>query len=191
VELNAQDLWSGQSISVETLLSLRNVRQDQALQLLGSLEAKGRVNSIQNPNNYVQAAVVKIEKGKAAESVPAKAPVVVPPPNWNYASNPTRNKAFELGLRLEESALKRLERQPMEEAFSILEGAACMEDPSEFVHSEVGDLEAAEASKSNAAPRRATITFVNEEYAERAKAHQVRRRAAGSHLETATKRTRR
>jgi len=207
VELNAQDLWSGQSISVETLLSLRNLRQDQALQLLGSLDFKGRVNSIQNPNNYVQAAVVKIEKSKAA--------VVVPPPNWNYAGNQTRNKAVELGLHLEESALKRLARQPMNEAISILEAAACMEDPNEFVHSEVSQLEAAEASESNAAPWRATTTFVEEEYAEPGAAHhsmygqahhhhsgyddglkkvqhhEVRRRAVRSHLETAMKRTRR
>jgi len=202
VELNAQDLWSGQSISVETLLSLRNVRQDQALQLLSSLDAKGRGKgsvSIQNPNNYVQAAVVKIEKGRA-EIVPATAPVIVPPPNWNYAGNRTRDKAIELGLHLEESALKKLARQSMKEAMSILEGAAWVgsqgQDPNEFVHSELSQLEAAEASESNAAPLNMSgkghrhHSGYDDGY-KKVQHHEVRRRAVGSHLETATKRTRR
>jgi len=219
VELNSQDLWSGQSLSVETLLALRNVRQDQALQLLSSLESKGRGKgsvSVQNPNNYVQAAVVKMGN-RAAESVPpATAPVVVPPPNWNYADKKTRNKAAELGLDLEESALKRLARQPMKEAMSILEAAAWVasnnQDPNEFVHSELRQLEGAEASASNAAPSK---TFVNEEYAERATGrhgtygqahrqhqgyddgykrgqhHEGKRRAGGSNQEAPLKRTRR
>jgi len=94
LELNAQDLWSGQQINVETLVAMRCVRQDQALQLLGSLEAKGRGKggiSVRDPNNYVQAAVVKIGKsaaegGSGGFSSRSEA-VVVPPPGWNAAGN--------------------------------------------------------------------------------------------------------
>jgi len=217
LDLNAQDLWSGQSISVETLLALRCVWQDQALQLLSSLEAKGRGKgsvNIQNPNNYVQAAVVKIGKGTAdgaSTAAPRSGAQVVPPPSWNYAGNRTRNKAVELGLDLEEDALTRLARQPLKEAISILEAAAWVcsqdQDPNEYVLSEVSQLEAAEASESNTVPSKASTTFVKEEYAERAAAHrhhsgyddtyekvqhhEVRWKAIGSHLEAATKRTRR
>lgn len=175
MELNSQDLWSGQSLSVETLLSLRNVRQDQALQLLSSLESKGRGKgsvSVQNPNNYVQAAVVKIEN-RAAAPAPATAPVIVPPPSWNYADKKTRNRAAELGLDLVESALKGLARQPMKEAMSILEAAAWVasnsQDPNEFVHSELRQAEG-EASASKAAPPRTAVApppRPKEEYAER------------------------
>jgi len=217
MELNAQDLWYGQVMSVETLLALRCIHQDQALQLLGSLEAKGRGKggvAIQNPNNYVQAAVVKIRKG-AAEGASATAPrpdgFGAPLPNWNYAGNRTRNKAIELGLDLDEHALKRLARQPLKEAISILEAAAWVgtqdQDPNQYVHNEVGHLEAAEAADPNAGPK-ASTTFVKEEYGQRAPAlrhdsgydeegyekvppHDVRWRAIGSHLEAATKRTRR
>lgn len=207
LELNAQDLWSGQVITVETLLALRCVRQDQALQLLSSLEGKGRGKgksvNIQNPNNYVQAAVVKIGKGTAegghgaSTTAPRSDAQVVAPPSWNYQGNRTRDKSIELGLDLEEYALQRLARQPLKEAFSILEAAAWVasqeQDPNEYIDSEVSQLEAAESSESNAVPSKGGAAFVKEEYMERTSVqqHDGRWRAIGSHLEAATKRTRR
>jgi len=217
LELNAQDLWAGQSISVETLLALRCIQQDQALQLLSSLEAKGRGKggvSIQNPNNYVQAAVVKIRKA-TTESASATAPrsegFGVPSACWNYAGNRTRNKAVELGLELDEHSLQRLARQPLKEAISILEAAAWVrsqdQDPIEYINSEVNQLEVAETVESNSVSSKASATFVKDEYTERTTAyrhhsgyndgyekvqnHDARWRAIGSHLEAATKRARR
>jgi len=93
LELNAQDLWSGQSISVETLLALRCVRQDQALGLLTSLEAKGRGKgsvSIQSPNNYVQAAVVKIGKEKAEGASASRSEGVSVPPWQKHRDQPVQ-----------------------------------------------------------------------------------------------------
>merc|ERR1712012_833104 len=145
---------------------------------------------------------------RAAESVPpATAPVVVPPPNWNYADKKTRNKAAELGLDLEEFALKRLARQPMKEAMSILEAAAWVasnnQDPNEFVHSELIQLEGDEASASNAAPEYAErATGRHSTYGQAHRQHQGyddgyrrgqhqegKRRAGGSHQEGPPKRT--
>jgi len=200
LDLNAQDLWNGQSISVETLFALRSVRQEQALQLLSSLEAKGRRKGIQNPNNYVQAALVRIGKESVSTTAPRSEAVVVPPPCWNYAGNRTRSKAVELGLNLEESALDQLARQPMKEAISILEAAEWVQsqgqDPNEYVCSEVGQLE---ASVSNASASKDGTTFVKEEYMERAAGHHYekvqhrdgRRRAKGGHPEKAAKQVRR
>jgi len=162
VEMNAMDLWSGQPINVETLLALRCVPQDQALQLLSSLEAKGRGKgsvTIQNPNNYVQAAVVKIKKGMAESSwaygggpAARQDASLAPPGQWNYTGNQSRQRAREMGLELSEETLQMLAKVPLKDANWLLEAASWVsaqdEDPNEYVQNEVANLLATGATGS-------------------------------------------
>mmetsp|Transcript_86723 Transcript_86723/g.201789 ORF Transcript_86723/g.201789 Transcript_86723/m.201789 type:complete len:423 (+) Transcript_86723:38-1306(+) len=173
LEMNAVDLWGGQSINVETLLALRCVPQEQALQLLSSLEAKGRGKgsvNIQNPNNYVQAAVVKIKKGMTAENSWAAGgaagafrqdPSLTPPGQWNYTGNQSRMRAKELGLELHEDTLQALAKVPLKDANFLLEAASWVnaqdEDPNEYIQLEAGKMAQAAQAISAASEEVASV----------------------------------
>uniref|UniRef100_A0A7S4RER9 Uncharacterized protein n=1 Tax=Alexandrium monilatum TaxID=311494 RepID=A0A7S4RER9_9DINO len=169
LELNAQDLWNGQAINVETLLALRCIDQDQALQLLLSLEAKGRGKGkqINSPNNYVQAAVVKIKKGLAEQSsagpASSSSPIVPVPRHmgqeapamskggWNTTGNQSRQRARSLGLELDETSYSMLARVSLKDANWLLESASYaqqQEDPNDYIQTEARRMMAGEAGPS-------------------------------------------
>jgi len=168
LELNAQAVLE-RPLSAETLLALRCVDEGSALQLLSSLEAKGRGKGnviIQNPNNYVQAAVVKIKKGLAEQgpafdggSPSSRREHFSPAPAARRAAddpNPSRQRAHELNLELDEQALELIGKIPVEECHWLLEAAAWIqaqnEDPSEHVMEEGQKL--LDALEANAPRRR-------------------------------------
>jgi len=132
LDLNAQDLWQSQRVDANSLLALRCVSEEQALGLLGSLYAKGAGKgkgsvNIGNLNNYIQAAVKKIMKAESTGSSLT----------WNTTGNQTRQKAAELGLFLEDTALQALAQVPLRASLDLLNQAAEAmtqgEDPSLFI----------------------------------------------------------
>lgn len=69
VELNGEGLWGEQKFDVATLLALRCLPQEQALEVLEGFANKARTmkghgKGISNINNYMQAAVTKILRGE-------------------------------------------------------------------------------------------------------------------------------
>ncbi|CAE7524764.1 unnamed protein product [Symbiodinium sp. CCMP2456] len=114
LDLNQRDLWNGQNLDANSLLALRCLSEEQAMDLLGSLYSKGTGKggvSISNPNNYLQAAIAKIVRTGMSSGM-------------NFTGNQTRQKAAELGLSLEDLTLKALARLPLRSSVKLLESAA-------------------------------------------------------------------
>ncbi|CAE7666978.1 unnamed protein product [Symbiodinium pilosum] len=114
LDLNQRDLWQGQNLDANSLLALRCVSQEQAMDLLGALYSKGTGKggvNISSPNNYLQAAVAKILRDGASNGM-------------NFTGNQTRQKATELGLSLEDTTLQVLSRLPLRISVKMLESAA-------------------------------------------------------------------
>jgi len=65
VEVNAEGLWGEQQLDLNTLMSLRCLSQDVALNMLEQFVGKGRGKGggIANINNYLQAGIAQIQKG--------------------------------------------------------------------------------------------------------------------------------
>jgi len=138
LELNEKDLWSGQEISAATMLSLRCIPQEEALELLQNLQGKGLSKGskgIGNLNNYIQAAISKMTREGAA------GPTAKGAGGKNRTGNQSRMKAEELGLLLEESTFETLAHMPLRRATSLIEQAAQRqaegEDPNGFIQGEV------------------------------------------------------
>ncbi|CAE7617986.1 unnamed protein product [Symbiodinium natans] len=131
LDLNEQDLWAGQEISPATLLALRCIGLDDALELLQNLQSKGMSKGskgIGNLNNYIQAAISNILRdGPGGKGVGGK----------NHTGNQSRMKAEELGLVLDESTFETLARMPLRRATALIEQASQRqaegEDPNIFI----------------------------------------------------------
>mmetsp|Transcript_48521 Transcript_48521/g.90927 ORF Transcript_48521/g.90927 Transcript_48521/m.90927 type:complete len:381 (+) Transcript_48521:55-1197(+) len=114
LDLNQRDLWHGQNLDANSLLALRCLPQEQAMDLLGALYSKGSGKgsvSIANPNNYLQAAIAKIIRDGGVTT------------GRNFTGNQTRQKAAELGLMLEDNTLQVLSRLPLRSSVKLLEAA--------------------------------------------------------------------
>jgi len=74
LELNDLNLWDN-SIDAATLLALRCVTHEQAMELLNQLLAKGhgKGKGIANVNNYIQAAIYKVVRAEQGGGSPAAA----------------------------------------------------------------------------------------------------------------------
>ncbi|CAE7891006.1 unnamed protein product, partial [Symbiodinium sp. KB8] len=141
LDLNQRDLWNGQNLDANSLLALRCLPQEQAMDLLGSLYSKGTGKggvSIANPNNYLQAAIAKIVRTGMSNGM-------------NFTGNQTRQKAAELGLSLEDLTLKALARLPLRSSLKLLESAAAAQmegaDPNAVIIAEASMLEAQDISR--------------------------------------------
>lgn len=138
LELNDQDLWSGQEINCATLLSLRCIGEEDAMEFLQNLQGKGRSKGskgIGNLNNYIQAAVAKIVKeggnsngGDRFSKGSGK----------NYTGNQSKQKAEELGLSLHEATYEILARMSLRKATRLIEEASQQqdEDANEYIERE-------------------------------------------------------
>lgn len=136
LELNEQDLWAGQEISPATLLALRCIGHDDAMELLQNLQSKGMSKGskgIGNLNNYIQAAIANILRdgpGSGSSKGLGK----------NHTGNQSRQKAEELGLVLEESTFETLAHMPLRRATALIEQASQRqaegEDPNIFIDRE-------------------------------------------------------
>ncbi|CAK9021632.1 unnamed protein product [Durusdinium trenchii] len=129
LELNDQDLWAGQEINCATLLSLRCIPEDDAMELLQNLQGKGiskGSKGIGNLNNYIQAAVSKIAKegGGGGGSGGHNGSTGGKGSGKNYTGNQSRQKAEELGLILSERSYETLARMPLRKATRLIEEAA-------------------------------------------------------------------
>eukprot|EP00439_Symbiodinium_sp_Y106_P078345 s462_g17.t1 len=148
LDLNQRDLWNGQNLDANSLLALRCLPEEQAMDLLGSLYSKGTGKggvSIANPNNYLQAAIAKIVRTGGMSS------------GMNFTGNQTRQKAAELGLSLEDLTLKALARLPLRASVKLLESAAAAQmggsDPNAVIIAEATMLEAQAQDNSRKRPR--------------------------------------
>lgn len=149
LELNDMDLWMGQEIAAGTMITLRCVGEEHAIDMLENLKSKGMSKGgkgISSVNNYIQAAVAKVVREGGASSAPASGKGGKGP---NYTGNHSRQKAIELGLRLDEEAFSFLARMPLRSAMGLMERAADVqaqgEDPNAFLEKEgagMGDMDA-------------------------------------------------
>jgi len=142
LELNDQDLWSGQEINCATLLSLRCIGEEDAMELLQNLQGKGLSKGgtgkgISNLNNYIQAAVAKIAKEGGASNGKSS--------GKNYSGNQSKQKAEELGLSLHESTYEILAHMALRKALRLIEEAsqrqADGEDPNSYIEREAREDE--------------------------------------------------
>eukprot|EP00930_Biecheleria_cincta_P096875 TRINITY_DN88652_c0_g1_i1.p1 TRINITY_DN88652_c0_g1~~TRINITY_DN88652_c0_g1_i1.p1 ORF type:complete len:442 (-),score=107.77 TRINITY_DN88652_c0_g1_i1:30-1301(-) len=148
LDLNSQDLWQGQRLDANTLLALRCVSLDQGMELLSSLQAKGMGKgsvSVQNPNNYLQAAVSKILRGDCTPAGGASKGANKGSSSMNFTGNQTRQKAAELGLVVEDISMEALARLPLRASLAILDSAAGAqmlgEDVDDFIFKEAAAQE--------------------------------------------------
>ncbi|CAJ1454666.1 unnamed protein product [Effrenium voratum] len=131
LDLNQKDLWQGQRLDANSLLALRCVPEEQAMDILGSLFSKGSGKGvIRNPNDYLQAAVAKIMRDGGSSGG-----------GMNFTGNQTRQRAQQLGLYLEDETLQALSKMPLRASVKLLEGAvqaqSTGEDPNNFITMEV------------------------------------------------------
>jgi len=152
LELNEMNLWSGQEINCATLITLRCLGEDDAIDMLSNLQSKGQGKGgkgISNLNNYIQAAVSKVvrEGGGGKNTSDAKGG------SRNHTGNHSRDKARELGLDLDESTYKILSHMPLRSAVRLLERAASEADPISFIEVEAESI----AEEEGSYPKRARM----------------------------------
>lgn len=70
-QLNQENLWGDQQLDVGTLLALRCLPQNEAVEMVQQFSGKGRGKGggIANINNYMQAAVAKIQKEQQGQQL--------------------------------------------------------------------------------------------------------------------------
>jgi len=144
LELNEMNLWSGQEINCATLITLRCIGEDEAIDMLSNLQSKGQGKGgkgISNLNNYIQAAVSKVvREGGGKNMADAKGS------SRNTTGNHSREKARELGLDLDEPTYKILSHMPLRSAVRLLERAASEADPISFIEVEAESIVEEEGS---------------------------------------------
>lgn len=143
LELNYKDHLAAQPLDATTLIALRCLPEVQALDLLGGLESKlSSPKGIANPNNYVQAAVVRIRRAETSSSPPTQGSAGKGS-SKNFTGNQSRQKAAELGLVLDDSILELVARTPLKIATVLLEAAAQVQvagqDPNEYLQGELAE----------------------------------------------------
>ncbi|CAE8611681.1 unnamed protein product [Polarella glacialis] len=127
LELNEANYWPDQPLSVATLLTLRCIPQEQAMEMLVNLQGKGMGKGggkgISSPNNYLQAAIVKMvrEGGGNGTFSSGKGGGAG---HKNFTGNQSRVKAQELGLALNDETMGVLSRMPLRSATTLMEAAA-------------------------------------------------------------------
>jgi len=144
LELNDLGLFPDQPLNVSTLLTLRCIPEDKAMEMVENLKAKGigKGKAVSNPNNYLQAAVCKVvREGGGSGTSPSAGKGGA---NKNYTGNQSRQRAEELGLMLDDESSGVLARMPLRSAMQLLEGAAEArrngEDPILYIHENSGQV---------------------------------------------------
>jgi len=152
LELNEMGLFP-QPLSVNTLLTLRCIPQDAAMEMLNNLHSKGKgKGGISNVNNYLQAAVVKaVREGGGEGTFPGGKGAT----HKNFSGNQSRQKASELGLSLDETSFGLLARMSLRDASRLMEAAAGQgQDANTYIQSQGIGLAASEADGDGGAVKR-------------------------------------
>eukprot|EP00933_Yihiella_yeosuensis_P040356 TRINITY_DN34645_c0_g1_i1.p1 TRINITY_DN34645_c0_g1~~TRINITY_DN34645_c0_g1_i1.p1 ORF type:complete len:392 (-),score=120.00 TRINITY_DN34645_c0_g1_i1:139-1314(-) len=146
LELNEADYFGGQPLSVSTMLTLRCIPQNQAMEMLNSLAAKGMgkgAKGIRDVNSYLQAAVAKIVREGGGKGTMAGGKGA---DKKNFTGNQSKQKAASLGLTLTDETMAIIARMPLKSANSLMEKAAIAQgqgqDANLFIQLEGGSMAA-------------------------------------------------